>query len=106
MIFYHPEYKPFSASYLVNGIALMIISVFLVTLVLHLGSAAFVTYASRFLIVMAMAGFCITQSILDDWNWWSFPTHFIQTQIFDLVFSWALCGMFLAWYFRPQLQNQ
>lgn len=104
LVFYNKEWRPFSMGYLFNGILLTLVSVFIVVLILHIARASLNTYSKRFFVVLLIAGFCIFQAVLDDWNWWSFPTHFIQTQIFDLVFSWALCGMFLAWYMKEDKQ--
>lgn len=99
VIFYHNTFEGMSTSNMITGILLNLVAAMIAVSLLHMGSAYQKTFLIRMISVMLLPLFCIFQSILQNWNWWSFPWHFIKGDIMDLIIGWGLCAIFLAWYF-------
>lgn len=99
MVFYHPKMDDFSATYMLLGLFYSLIAALITAIVLYY--ARFPGFWWRFFISMAFAVFTLTQGVLSNMNWWSFPWSFIGPQVFDLVAGWGLCSVWLAWFIKP-----
>jgi len=100
MVFYHPKMDDFSVTYMLTGVLYSVLASLIVAIILYFGS--FPLFWQRFLVSMAFAAFALSQGVLDDMNWWSFPWSFIKTQVTDLVFGWGLCSVWLAWFVKKK----
>lgn len=98
MVFYHPKMSDFSASYLLMGILYTLIAALITTIVLYYGK--FPGFWSRFFVSMAFALFALSQGVLNNMNWWSFPWSFVKPQVIDLVIGWGLCSVWFAWFVK------
>ena len=98
MIFYHPAMKNVSSTYILTGIFYTFIACLLACMVIYHGS--FTTFGSRFFVAMAFALFTLSQGVLDEMNWWSFPWSFIKPQVIDLTVGWAFCSVWIAIYVK------
>jgi hypothetical protein len=96
MIFYHKAMENMSPVYILRGLLYTLISCLLVSLILFYGN--FTTFTLRLLVSMAFALFALTQGVLDELNWWSYPWSFIKPQVIDLTLGWGLCSVWLGWY--------
>ncbi|HTX87699.1 MAG TPA: hypothetical protein VMC08_01830 [Bacteroidales bacterium] len=98
MVFYHPVMAGFEAGYLLRGILYVLISCLLASLVIYYGK--FDTFGARFLVAMAFSFFALSQGVLNNMNWWSYPWKFIQPEVIDLTIGWAICSVWLAWFVK------
>lgn len=98
MIFYHKSMAGMEMGYILMGLLYTLIGVLVTTLVLYAGG--FKTFAARFLVAMAFAIFALSQGVLDEMNWWSYPWSFIQPQVIDLTLGWGICAVWLALYVK------
>ena len=98
MIFYHKSQDEMSMSYMLIGFLYSLIACLIAALLLHYGN--FATFNSRFLVAMAFSIFTLSQGVLDDMNWWSYPWSFVKPEIIDLTIGWGICSLWLAWYFK------
>lgn len=98
MVFYHEKMEDMSANYMLMGFLYTLIAALMVSMVLYFGG--FNSFGPRFLVSMAFAVFTLSQGVLDDMNWWSFPWSFIKPQVIDLVFGWGITSLWLAWFVR------
>jgi hypothetical protein len=98
MVFYHQKMMEMSTVYILKGVFYSLVACLLVSIVLYSGS--FTTFGGRFIVSMSFALFAISQGVMDDMNWWSFPWSFIKPQLIDLFFGWGLCSVWLAWYVK------
>jgi magnesium-transporting ATPase (P-type) len=98
MIFYHKSQDTMNMSYVLIGLLYTLIACLIAAAVLFYGS--FQTFNARFLVAMAFSVFTLTQGVLDDMNWWSYPWNFVKHEVMDLTIGWGICAVWLAWYFR------
>jgi hypothetical protein len=100
LVFYHSSFKGMSASNMIGGILINLLSVILVVYTLRLFNAHEKSFRAALGIVMILPLFCIFQGMLPNMNWFEFPWHFMKGEIIDVLLGWLLCGMYLAWYMR------
>jgi hypothetical protein len=98
MIFYHARMDDFSASYLLMGILYAFIAALIAASVLYYGKIP--GFWGRFAVAMSFALFTLTQGVLTNMNWWSYPWSFVRPQVVDLVIGWGLCSAWLGWFVR------
>jgi hypothetical protein len=98
MVFYHKAMGDMSISYILMGFLYSLIANLMVTLLLFFGK--FGSFAGRFLVSMSVAIFAISQGVMDEFNWWSYPWSFIKPQVIDLTLGWGLCSLWLAYFVK------
>lgn len=80
------------------GFILVLLSMLIVTGVLFSGSAVWTTFLSRWLLVMNFAFIVILAYILPTMLWMHIPWHFISGEVIDMLLSFGLAGVWLAWW--------
>jgi hypothetical protein len=98
MIFYHKAMDSMSFMYILKGLLYALVACLLASLVMFYGS--FGSFFARFLVSMAFSIFAISQGVMDELNWWSYPWSFIKPQVIDLTLGWGLCSLWLAFYVK------
>jgi hypothetical protein len=98
MVFYHPRMSTFSATYLLMGILYSLVAALIASLVLYYGK--FPGFWSRFFVSMAFSVFTLSQGVLNNMNWWSFPWSFVKPQVIDLILGWGIASIWLAWFVK------
>lgn len=102
MLFYHRSMSEFIVSYLLIGLLYTFIACLLASIVLYTGN--FGSFGGRFLIAMAFALFTLSQGVLNEMNWWSYPWSFVRTQVTDLILGWGICSVWLAWFVKKTIK--
>jgi len=102
MVFYHPRMSESSASYLIMGLLYAFIAALVAAIVLYYGKIP--GFCGRFCVSMAFALFALSQGVLNDMNWWSYPWSFVKPQVIDLTLGWGLCSVWLGWFVRGDSQ--
>jgi len=100
MIFFHPKMDDFSFSYLLMGILYTFFAVLIASIVLYYSKLN--GFWPRFLLSMAFAVFALSQGVLNEMNWWSYPWSFVKAQVHDLTFGWGLCSVWLALFVKTK----
>jgi hypothetical protein len=54
------------------------------------------SYGSRVLFLVGVAGVVAIAGHLPDWNWWSFSTSYTLLECMDLMVGWTLAGLVMA----------
>jgi hypothetical protein len=98
IIQYTPTYMSNMGMSMGVGFLLDFLAAWIIALVLSRSGLVFTTFGTRWLVVMGFAVFVVLQARLMDWNWWHTPMHYINGEIIDMLVSWALGGLWLAWY--------
>jgi hypothetical protein len=101
MVFYHPKMGEFSVAYLLKGLMHALIGVLIVALVLWYTKLP--GFWQRFLVSIAFAVFTLAMAVFSEMNWWSFPWNFVKASVFDMVFGWGLCSVWLAWFVKKKV---
>lgn len=101
MLFYHSSMSPEMVSYMLKGLMHVFIASLLVTLVLYTGN--FGSFGGRFLVSMAFAAFALVIAVFSEMNWWGFPWNYVKSAVFDIVFGWGLCSVWLAWFVKKKV---
>jgi hypothetical protein len=104
MIFYHKSMSPMDPMYIVWGVIYSLIACLIAAMLLYYGK--FETFGARFLAVFALGLFAISQGVMDDMNWWSYPWSFVKAQVIDLTIGWALPSLWLGWYMKKNRQAE
>lgn len=100
MIFYHNSLQGMKADSIIRGFLYTLLACLIASLVLYNGNYS--SFGIRFLIAMAFAVFALSQGVLDNMTWWSFPWSFIKTKVVDLTIGWGICSLWLAWFVNKQ----
>lgn len=100
MVFYHTKMIGMEASYMIKGFLYTLLACLITMLVLY--SGRFNTFGKRFAVAMSFSLFALLQCTLAQMNWWDFPWNFIKATVFDLIFGWALCALWFAWYLKEK----
>jgi len=98
LIIYNPATEDNMAKSMLIGYILNFIAVWLVVLIINLAPQTFNTFSLKFALTMIFAMFTLMQSTLMAWNWWNTPWHYLSGEAIDLVISWALAGIWIAWF--------
>jgi len=97
MINFHKSME-FTYSYMIIGLVYTLLACLIASMVVYHGQ--FLTFSSRFLVAFAFGLFTLTQGVLDDMNWWSYPWSFVKPEVMDLTLGWGLTSLWTAWYLR------
>lgn len=104
MIFYHKSMSPMDPMYIIWGFIYSLIGCLIAALILNAGK--FESFGVRFLVVFALGLFAISQGVMDDMNWWSYPWSFVKAQVIDLTLGWGLASVWLGWYLKKNPETQ
>lgn len=85
---------------LLNQFLFGLAAAFLLAWVLQTTASA-TTYGTRVLIVIAAGLFGAALYSLPYWNWYNFPTNYIESEIGTMVVSWAVAGLAMAAIAKP-----
>ena len=98
MILYHEHMMDFSVSYMLVGLFYSLMACLIASLVLYYGQ--FPVFGVRFFVSMAFALFTLSQGVLDNMNWWSYPWQFVRPEVVDLTLGWGITSLWLASYVK------
>lgn len=98
MVFYHKAMPGMTAGYVLMGVFYTVLGCLVACLLIYYGN--FASFGTRFLASMALAAFALSQCVLDDMNWMSYPWHFVQPQVIDLILGWGITSVWLAWFVK------
>jgi len=101
MVFYHSHMQSMEAGHILMGLFYTLIACLIASFVLYY--TGFKSYWIRFGIAMAFALFTLSQGVLDNMTWWSFPWSFVKMKVLDLTLGWGICSLWLAWYVKKPL---
>ena len=90
------------AGNMLTGFLYSILSVLMIVWILTAASSVFTSFGSRFFVCLLFGIFLVLNSTLADLNWFSTPWHFTQGELIDGVVTWALCGVWLGFYMKPE----
>ena len=93
--------EPFSPVQPLRGWILDVVSATIVAWLLSLAAPSLPGYAGRVAFVTLFGVFAACVSWLSTCNWMSLPVDWTVVMSLELVASWALVGLVLAWRIRP-----
>jgi hypothetical protein len=99
LVFYNKSFEGLTPGYMITGFLLNLLGAVVAVSLLNISNASARTSGTRFMMVLLLPLFAIVQAVLVNWNWWSFPWHFIKGEVFDLLIGWGLAGLFLSWHY-------
>jgi hypothetical protein len=103
MVFYHRKMADFSGAFMLVGMLYTLLACLIATLVLFYTDPG--SFWKRFLVSMAFALFTLVLSVLPQMNWWSFPWHFVSTQVTDVLIGWVLVSVWMAFYVKKKVEK-
>lgn len=74
-------------------------SVLILCIALAVASPRLASYFQRLWFVLLFALFTIFSNIMMQYNWDSYPMHYLGGQIIDMLAGYAVVGLWLAWYY-------
>lgn len=98
MIFYVKEGMQMDARRFIVGYVFECFSVLIAVIILLAAGDKLKSFYMRWWIVMLLAVIICIEGYLMNWNWMSYPWHYIKGSIVDQLIGWGLCGIWLAWY--------
>jgi hypothetical protein len=101
IIFFTKQTPGMDPMQIIRGILIDLFAVMSAITILLLAEARLRTFFMRWWVIMLIGFIIALNSYMLDWNWMGFPWHFIKREIIDVFVEWALCGIWLAWYFKP-----
>jgi hypothetical protein len=75
------------------------ISVLILCIALAVANAGLASFFQRLWFVLLFALFTVFSVVMMQYNWDSFPMHYLGGHIFDAVMGYLLVGIWLAWYY-------
>jgi hypothetical protein len=99
MIFWHKSMIGFEAGYVLLGALYTLIACLIASVILYLGK--YDSFGMRFFISVLLGLFVVSQGVLDNMNWWSYPWSFVRAEVIDLTIGWGITSLWLAWYVKP-----
>ncbi|GAB4379661.1 MAG: hypothetical protein Kow0042_29270 [Calditrichia bacterium] len=101
--FYHSGgTAPMSASTMVTGFLISLLAAVLAAYLLSSASAHLVSYGRRVLFVTFIGLFAALVSHVTMWNWFYMPVGYSLVNTIDLIVSWLIAGLVIAWRIKPQ----
>jgi hypothetical protein len=104
MIFWHNSMKDVGAGYVLLGALYSLIACLIAVIILHLGKYS--SFGLRFFISFLLGIFAISQGVLDNMNWWSFPWSFVRGEVIDLTLGWGITCIWFGWYLKNKTENK
>lgn len=101
IIFFTRQTPAMDPMQIIKGIIIDLLAVISAVIILLLARDRLRTFFMRWWVIMLIGFIVALNSYMLDWNWMGFPWHFIKREIVDVFAEWCLCGIWLAWYFRP-----
>lgn len=101
IVSFHESYDQSMGLKMAAGFLIDLMAAFIVVIILAMVSDKIHTFGGRWFFVISLAILIMVQGPLLGWNWWDTPQHFLMSLIFDLISTWGIAGLWLAWYFRP-----
>ncbi len=86
----------------VRGLILNIIVAGLIAFLLSKAVFSLPTYGSRILFVTLFSLLPVFHVEFAMANWWGFPLDYILVNVFDHVAGFALAGLAIAWFIKPE----
>jgi hypothetical protein len=103
LLFYHSSgMEPMQMSTFVVGFIIMLISALLVAFLLNMGVEQMPGYGQRLMFATVVGIFAAFVSHVSMWNWFYFPAGYTLVNFFDMVISWFIGGLVIAWRVKPK----
>ncbi|MCI0449698.1 MAG: hypothetical protein L0Y79_07930 [Chlorobi bacterium] len=100
MVFYHKSMMGMEAGYILIGFLYSLIACLIASMIVYYGN--FSSFGTRFLAAFSFGLFTLSQGVLDDMNWWSYPWSFVKAEVIDLTLGWAITSLWLAWFVKKK----
>ncbi len=106
MMMYWPQgSNPMSPQPFVGALLLNLIAATLAAWLLSLAAAGLKDYRRRVAFVALIGVFAALVSFLTLWNWRFIPTSYALVMAGELILTWTLAGLVLAWRIKPAQIN-
>jgi len=102
MILYHKSMMGMEAGYILIGFLYSLIACLIASLIIYYGN--FSSTSTRFLAAFSFGLFTLSQGVLDDMNWWSYPWSFVKAEVIDLTLGWGITCLWLAWFVKKNTE--
>jgi len=99
MVTYHNSYQFNMLTPIIRGILICFISVLLVCLVIRRFDHAYKNFISIFTAVVTFGVLCFIYVWYTQHNWFHTPWEVLWGELIDNIVSWALCGVWLGWWY-------
>lgn len=99
---YHKAWDSSMGGAMARGFLFNIISVCIVLWIMQKTAGRVKTFGDKFITITLLGVFMVFQINLMDWNWMHTPMHYVIPEIIDNILGWSLCGVFIAWYYKPE----
>lgn len=101
MMFWPQGANPMSPQPFIGAFVLNLFTATLAAWLLSLATASLSGYGQRVLFVALLGVFAGVVSFLTLWNWRFLPTGYALVMAGELILTWALAGLVLAWRLKP-----
>jgi hypothetical protein len=101
IIFYTRHTEGINPMQGIRGILIDLFAVMSAITILLLAEDRLRTFFMRWWVIVLIGFIVALNSYMLDWNWMGFPWHFVKREVIDVFAEWSLCGIWLAWYFKP-----
>ena len=103
LLAYHPEgVEPFTPAQPLRGWLLDVLNATIVAYLLSLAAPSLPGYLGRVVFVVLVGAFAASSTYLAMWNWMAIPLPWTLTMAAELIVSWTLVGLVLAWRLAPE----
>jgi hypothetical protein len=103
VLFYTVEgTDPMGLQPFIGGFILAFLMATLAAYLLSLAGAKMAGYSQRVVFVTLLGVFAALASHITAWNWMFFPTAYSLVMAADVVISWLLAGLVIAWRMKPE----
>lgn len=100
IVFYHPVMETNMGKSM--GIGFLVVFVSVAIAVWLTGKIRTQSFFSRFAVSFCLGIFLVLQGSLTNWNWMSFPMHYVCGEIMDIMIGWTLVGIWLGAFLKPR----
>lgn len=98
IVSYHSSLDTAMTSQMIIGLIINLIAFFVIAMLLAKFSEQLGSFANRWLFVMSFGIVLILFGPITNMNWWEQPMHYLSGEIIDFVLTFAIGGLWLAWY--------
>ncbi|MCH8902956.1 MAG: hypothetical protein IIA45_03460 [Bacteroidetes bacterium] len=102
MIIYGREFVGETPMTFIYSLLFQFFAVFVAGLFLSLAGGSLTSGFQRWWLVMLFPLMITLEAHMVSWNWMMFPWHYIKGMVLDTFVSWALVGVWLAFYFKSR----